>query len=100
MSRLRNDGRMSKEEADKEAPCGNGRKCGKLLSSFEFNRTNGMAIKEAKALHAVLVVEVSAEIETEKLMSAQKKERKKADGELKKKKATEALALKRKELMP
>jgi hypothetical protein len=47
---------MSKEEADKEAPCGNGRKCGKLLSSFEFNRTNGMAIKEAKALHAVLVV--------------------------------------------
>ena len=59
-----------------------------------------MAIKEAKALHAVLVAEVSAEIETEKLMSAQKKERKKADRELKKKKAMKALALKRKELMP
>lgn len=65
-----------------------------------LNSTERMvAIKEAKALHAV-VAEVSAEIEMEKLMRAQKKEIKKADGELKKKKAMEALALKRKELMP
>jgi hypothetical protein len=58
-----------------------------------------VVIKEAKALHAV-VAEVSAEIEMEKLMRAHKKEIKKADGELKNKKAMEALALKRKELMP
>ena len=65
-----------------------------------LNSTEQMvAIKEAKALH-VVVAEVSAEIETEKLMRAQKKESKKAPGELKKKKAMDALALKRKELMP
>jgi chromatin segregation and condensation protein Rec8/ScpA/Scc1 (kleisin family) len=60
-----------------------------------------LAIKEAKALHhGAVVVEVSAEIETEKLMRAQKKESKEANVELKKKKAMEALALKREELMP
>jgi hypothetical protein len=66
-----------------------------------LNLTERMvAIKEAKALH-VVVAEVSAEIETEKLMRAQNKESKKANGELKKKKKTvDALALKRKELMP
>ena len=63
-----------------------------------LNSTERMvAIKEAKALH-VVVAEVSAEIETEKLMRAQQKESKKADGELKEKKAIDALALKRKEL--
>jgi hypothetical protein len=56
-----------------------------------------VAIKEAKALH-VVVAEVSAEIETEKLIRAQQKESKKADGELKEKKTIDALALKRKEL--
>ena len=69
--------------------------------SHVLNSTEQMvAIKEAKALHAAVADEVSVEIETEKLMRAQKKESKKADGELKKKKAMEALALKRKELMP
>ena len=51
-----------------------------------------VTIKEAKALHAV-VAEVSVEIETEKLIRAQRKESKKADRELKKKKAID-LALK------
>jgi len=69
--------------------------------SHVLNSTEQMvAIKEAKALHAIVAEEVSAEIETEKLMRTQKKESKKADGELKKKKALEALALQRKELMP
>jgi hypothetical protein len=53
--------------------------------SHVLNSTERMvAIKEAKALH-VVVAEVSAEIETEKLMRAQNKESKKANGELKKK---------------
>ena len=69
--------------------------------SHVLNSTEQMvAIKEAKALHAAVADEVSVEIETEKLMRAQKKESKKADGDLKKKKAMEALILKRKELMP
>ena len=65
-----------------------------------LNSTEQMvAIKEVKALH-VVVAEVSAEIETERLMRAHKKESKKANGDLKKKKTVDALALKRKELMP
>jgi hypothetical protein len=76
---------------------------GENVASYSrvLNSTERMvAIKEAKALHAV-VSEVSAEMEMEmeKLIRAQKKEIKKY-GELKKKKAMEALALKRKELMP
>ena len=74
---------------------------GKVASySCVLNSTERIvAIKEAKALHAD-VAEVSAEVETEKLIRTQKKENKKANGELKKKKAMDALALKRKELMP
>jgi hypothetical protein len=79
-----------------EAIGGNVASYSRVLNSTE----RMVVIKEAKALHHAVVAEASAEIETEKLMRAQKKESKKADGELKKKKAMEALALKRKELMP
>ena len=71
-----------------EAMRGNVASYSRVLNSTE----RMVAIKEAKALHAV-VAEVSVEIETEKLIRAQRKESKKADRELKKKKAID-LALK------
>jgi hypothetical protein len=77
-----------------ESMGGNMASYSRVLNSTEWMVT----IKEAKALHAV-VAEVSVEIETEKLIRAQKKESKKADRELKKKKAID-LALKWKELIP